>query len=73
MAEADAPLFEALRAWRADLAREQGVPAYVILHDKSLRELATRRPASLSGLLDVPGIGQAKADRYGEALLRILT
>ena len=72
LAAADAPLFEALRAWRADLAREQGVPAYVILHDKSLRELATRHPASLAELLEVPGIGQAKADRYGEALLRIL-
>ncbi len=64
--------FAALRAWRADLAREQGVPAYVILHDRSLRELATRRPAIVAELLDVPGIGQAKADRYGEALIRIL-
>jgi ATP-dependent DNA helicase RecQ len=72
LAEADAPLFDALRAWRADLAREQGVPAYVILHDKTLRELATRRPARLAELLDVPGIGQAKVDRYGEALLRLM-
>jgi ATP-dependent DNA helicase RecQ len=72
LAEADAPLFDALRAWRAGLAREQGVPAYVILHDKSLRELAARRPDSLSELLAVPGIGQAKADRYGEALLRLI-
>ena len=64
--------FAALRAWRADLAREQGVPAYVILHDRSLRELATRRPAVVAELLDVPGIGQAKADRYGEALIRLL-
>ncbi len=54
------------------LAREQGVPAYVILHDRSLRELATRRPAMVAELLDVPGIGQAKADRYGEALIRLL-
>jgi ATP-dependent DNA helicase RecQ len=69
---ADAPLFDALRAWRAGLAREQGVPAYVILHDKTLRELATRRPASLDDLLGIPGIGQAKADRYGEALLRLM-
>jgi ATP-dependent DNA helicase RecQ len=69
---ADVPLFEALRAWRAGLAREQGVPAYVILHDRSLRELAARRPASVSDLLGVPGIGQAKADRYGEALLQLL-
>jgi ATP-dependent DNA helicase RecQ len=64
--------FAALRAWRADLAREQGVPAYVILHDRSLRELAARRPAVVAELLDVPGIGQAKADRYGEALIRLL-
>ena len=72
LAATDAPLFEALRAWRADLAREQGVPAFVILHDKTLRELAVRRPASLSGLLGVPGIGQTKAERYGEALLRLM-
>jgi ATP-dependent DNA helicase RecQ len=72
LGEADAPLFEALRAWRAGLAREQGVPAYVILHDKTLRELAARRPADVTDLLDIPGIGQAKVERYGEALLRVL-
>ena len=72
LAAGDAPRFDALRTWRADLAREQGVPAYVILHDKTLRELAARRPSSLDGLLNVPGIGQAKAERYGEALLRLL-
>jgi ATP-dependent DNA helicase RecQ len=72
LAESDSTLFDALRAWRAGLAREQGVPAYVILHDKTLRELATRRPANLDDLLGVPGIGQAKADRYGEALLRLM-
>jgi ATP-dependent DNA helicase RecQ len=72
LAESDSTLFDALRAWRAGLAREQGVPAYVILHDKTLRELATRRPANLEDLLGVPGIGQAKADRYGEALLRLM-
>jgi ATP-dependent DNA helicase RecQ len=72
LATADAPLFDALRLWRADLAREQGVPAYVILHDKTLRELVTRRPTNLADLLNVPGIGQAKAERYGETLLRLL-
>ena len=72
LAAADAPLFDALRAWRADLAREQGVPAFVILHDKTLRELAARRPASLPDLLGIAGIGQAKADRYGETLLKLL-
>ncbi len=72
LAAADVPLFDALREWRADLAREQGVPAYVILHDASLRELIARRPASLTELLDVPGLGQAKVGRYGEDLLRLV-
>ena len=72
LAESDSPLFDALRAWRAGLARAQGVPAYVILHDKTLRELASRRPASLDDLLGVPGIGQAKAERYGETLLQLM-
>ena len=71
--EEDAALrFEALRQWRADLAREQGVPAYVILHDKTLCDLAEQRPQCTSDLLAIAGIGQAKADRYGEALLRVL-
>jgi ATP-dependent DNA helicase RecQ len=61
-----------LRQWRAETARAQGVPAYVILHDRSLRELASRRPASADELLGIAGIGAAKADRYAEALLRIV-
>jgi ATP-dependent DNA helicase RecQ len=69
---ADMPRFDALRAWRAELARVQGVPAYVILHDKTLRELAARRPSRLPELLDIPGIGQAKVERYGETLLQLL-
>ena len=68
----DAPLFETLRAWRAEKAREQGVPAYVILHDKTLGELAMQRPQSLAALMQIPGIGLAKAERYGEALLALL-
>jgi ATP-dependent DNA helicase RecQ len=68
----DTPLFDALRAWRADVAREQCVPAYVVLHDKTLHELAARRPANLAELMTVPGIGQAKADRYGAALLKLV-
>ncbi len=68
-----APIIIALRTWRSERAREQGVPAYVILHDRTLLELATRRPCSTAELLDVPGIGQAKAERYGEALLTVLT
>ena len=70
--EAGQRLFESLRLWRAETARSQGVPAYVILHDRSLREIANRRPASPVELLAIPGIGQAKADRYSEALLRLV-
>ena len=62
-------LFEALRAERKSIADEQGVPAYVVFHDATLREIATRRPSSTAALLDVPGIGAAKADRYGERIL----
>jgi ATP-dependent DNA helicase RecQ len=65
-------LFDMLRAWRAEQAKVQGVPAYVILHDKTLHELAARQPANLDELLDVPGIGQAKAARYGTGLLEIV-
>ncbi len=68
----DDPRYEALRQWRAELAREQGVPAYVILHDKTLRELAATRPATPDELLQVSGIGAAKAERYGTALLGVL-
>ncbi len=71
-ADSDPTLFEALRAWRAEQAKTQGVPAYVILHDKTLHELAARRPASADDLLDVPGIGQAKAERYGAEVLQIV-
>ncbi|RFA11334.1 DNA helicase RecQ [Subtercola boreus] len=66
------PLFEALRAWRSATAKELGVPAYVIFHDATLRELATRRPAALSDIDGIPGIGQKKLDTYGEALLEVV-
>ena len=72
MAAGDAPYFEALRSWRGEKAREQGVPAYVILHDKTLHELAVQRPQSSGALLQIPGIGLAKAERYGNALLALL-
>jgi ATP-dependent DNA helicase RecQ len=72
LAPADSGLFEALRQWRGQTAREQGVPAYVILHDRTLHELAQRRPPDMAALLDIPGIGEAKATRYGPALLEVL-
>ncbi len=68
----DQALFEALREWRLDKAREQGVPAYVILHDRTLRLLAALRPEDDHGLADISGLGQAKRERYGDELLELI-
>jgi len=65
-------LFEKLRAWRAGTAKEQGVPAYVVLHDATLRAIAVGRPADRAALGEVEGIGAAKLDRYGEAVLEVV-
>ncbi len=72
LAAGDQPAFEALRALRARLAREQSVPAYVIFHDATLRAIAERRPASLDELAGLPGVGAAKLERYGEQVLAAL-
>lgn len=66
------PLFEALRAWRAEQAREQGVPAYVIFHDATLREIATTRPTSIRELGGIGGVGEKKLATYGEGVLAAL-
>ena len=63
------PLFEALREERRRLASEAGVPPYVIFHDSTLREIAEARPASLSELARVNGVGRTKLERYGDAML----
>ncbi|WP_329044830.1 DNA helicase RecQ [Amycolatopsis sp. NBC_01488] len=68
-----APLFERLRAWRAGVAKEQGVPAYVVFHDATLRQIATQRPASLAELGTVSGVGENKLAKYGEGVLEALT
>ena len=68
----DRVLFDALRAWRGQLAREQNVPAYVIFHDRTLRDIAQLRPASVSELARVGGIGGSKLGRYGEAVLEVV-
>jgi ATP-dependent DNA helicase RecQ len=69
----DADLLANLKNWRRDQAREQGVPPYVVFHDRTLLELAARQPASLAELGQVSGIGSAKLDRYGEAVLAVIT
>ncbi|MCK9926922.1 DNA helicase RecQ [Frankia sp. Mgl5] len=68
-----APLFERLRAWRGATAKEQGVPAYVIFHDATLREIATRAPSSLAELATVNGVGENKLAKYGEHILPLCT
>ncbi|MFD5174221.1 DNA helicase RecQ [Nocardia sp. NPDC058379] len=69
----DLPLFERLRAWRAATAKEQGVPAYVVFHDATLREIVARKPGSLAELGTVGGVGENKLARYGEGVLAALT
>ncbi|MEU1690856.1 DNA helicase RecQ [Streptomyces hirsutus] len=66
------PAFEALRAWRAEQAREQGVPAYVIFHDATLREIATVWPGSVAELGGISGVGEKKLATYGEGVLEVL-
>ncbi len=65
----DRDLFERLRAVRLGIARERGVPPYVIFHDATLREMARQRPASIPALLQVKGVGARKADDLGEQFL----
>jgi ATP-dependent DNA helicase RecQ len=71
LAPAARDLYEALRAWRLEQARTQGVPAYVILHDRTLAAIAQSRPASLAALGRIDGIGAAKLERYGEAIVAL--
>ena len=66
------PLFEALREARRTLAAQAEVPAYVVFHDSTLREIAAARPASMAELAAVNGVGEAKLARYGEAMLAAL-
>ncbi|MGX1776193.1 DNA helicase RecQ [Nocardia brasiliensis] len=72
MAPADVPVFERLREWRAATAKEQGVPAYVVFHDATLREIAARKPSSLAELGSVGGVGENKLAKYGEGVLEVL-
>jgi len=67
-----APVFERLRMWRAAESKEQGVPAYVIFHDATLREIATGTPTTLAELGTMSGVGENKLAKYGEAILEVL-
>jgi ATP-dependent DNA helicase RecQ len=70
--DADRALFEALRGKRMEIARTQNVPPYVIFHDRTLIELAAARPASRQEMASVPGVGEAKLERYGPAFLMVI-
>lgn len=72
LSDADLALFEALRDWRRERARSDGLPAYVICHDRSLRCVALTRPATLADLGACPGIGPTKLDRYGDDILAVV-
>lgn len=67
------PVFERLRAWRAATAKEQGVPAYVIFHDATLRQIATSGPSTLDELGTVNGVGENKLAKYGQQILETLS
>jgi ATP-dependent DNA helicase RecQ len=69
---ADATLLEALKACRTKLAKQQGVPAYVIFPDRTLIEMAARKPRALDELGSIHGVGEAKLKRYGRAFLAAL-
>jgi DNA helicase-2/ATP-dependent DNA helicase PcrA len=68
----DDALFEQLRTWRAERAKEQGQPAYCVFTDVTLAAIAEQLPASVSELVKIPGIGQAKLDKYGEDVLELV-
>ncbi|PZE56250.1 DNA helicase RecQ [Curtobacterium sp. MCPF17_001] len=66
------PLFESLRQWRAGQAREQGVPAYVVFNDATLRGIAAVKPSDLDELSEISGVGAAKLESYGRAVLDVV-
>jgi ATP-dependent DNA helicase RecQ len=68
----DPDLFAALKAWRAEVAKSRGVPAYVVLHDATMDGIAALRPRTLDELRGIPGIGDKKLEHYGTALLAVI-
>jgi len=71
-ADRDEQLFEALRSWRADTARELGQPAYCVFTDATLGAIAEQRPTAREALGALPGIGPAKIERFGDDVLRLV-
>jgi ATP-dependent DNA helicase RecQ len=69
---ADPQLFERLRQLRTELAEEEGVSAFVIFHDKTLKAIAGYKPLTPAALMEIPGIGSLKAERYGRRVLQVV-
>ncbi len=69
---ANAQLFERLRGWRATLAKQHGVPSFVVFHDSTLKAIAQQRPTSLDALAAISGVGETKLERYGAQLLDVI-
>jgi len=70
--DVDESLFQTLREWRLDQAREQGVPAFAVFHDSHLRTIASHRPITLEALSELKGIGPRKLEKYGDELIRLV-
>jgi superfamily II DNA helicase RecQ len=70
--EPGSPVYAALKRWRLERAKADGVPAYVVFHNSTLAEMAARQPKTLNELASVPGVGPTKLERYGEAVLAAL-
>jgi ATP-dependent DNA helicase RecQ len=65
-------LFEALRSWRAGRAKQDNVPAYVVMHDTTLQALAETKPTRMNDLIGISGLGETKRERYGQALVELV-
>jgi superfamily II DNA helicase RecQ len=70
--EPDDPTYVALKKWRLERARSDEIPAYVVFHNSTLAEIASRRPQTIAELASVPGVGPAKLERYGREVLGAL-
>lgn len=73
LTEADLPLFNALRDWRNERCKQEGIPPYVIVTNRQLAEIVKLRPTTLAKLGEVEGVGKAKLERYGKDLVAILS
>ena len=65
-------LHAALKAWRSEIARQRGVPAYVVLHDSTIDGIASTKPVTLAALRGIAGIGDKKLEHYGEELIALV-